>query len=208
MNTQSAAPGWYPDPDGSGGSRWWDGQRWVASSLAPGQVPAPWKVPARRSAWWRLNRRWAILAGGVVAVIAILILITHSDKYSDTERDYLHALKSQAKPGWQLDNDDDLVAQGHESCDALRGGRTASKDIAIGIWGPHSAGESFARTAAAIRFFCPDQSYKLDDYLNRREDGPSSPPVERDPADPGPTLPGPSCRQRQNGGPWTICDNP
>lgn len=28
-------PGWYPDPGGSGGSRWWDGQKW-AENAAPG----------------------------------------------------------------------------------------------------------------------------------------------------------------------------
>jgi uncharacterized RDD family membrane protein YckC len=38
------APGWYPDPGGSGGQRWWDGVRWT-DHLAP-PPPAPWSSPA------------------------------------------------------------------------------------------------------------------------------------------------------------------
>jgi|GEM_PF-3367939 len=36
------APGWYDDPSGSGGQRWWDGQRWgVEQRLAVPPAPMP-----------------------------------------------------------------------------------------------------------------------------------------------------------------------
>ena len=28
-------PGWYPDPDGRGGQRWWDGTRWTEHHTPP-----------------------------------------------------------------------------------------------------------------------------------------------------------------------------
>jgi len=33
--------GWYSDPDGSGGQRWWDGQRWTSRRLPPTSGPTP-----------------------------------------------------------------------------------------------------------------------------------------------------------------------
>jgi Protein of unknown function (DUF2510) len=33
-------PGWYADPAGGGGWRWWDGTRWT-EHLAPASPPAP-----------------------------------------------------------------------------------------------------------------------------------------------------------------------
>ncbi|NUU06295.1 DUF2510 domain-containing protein [Leifsonia sp. C5G2] len=39
------APGWYPDPHGSGALRWWDGTRWSDQLAA---APSPYTAPQRR----------------------------------------------------------------------------------------------------------------------------------------------------------------
>jgi hypothetical protein len=36
-----APPGWYPDPAGGPGQRWWDGYAWSESVVVPQQPPAP-----------------------------------------------------------------------------------------------------------------------------------------------------------------------
>ncbi|EOO5820224.1 DUF2510 domain-containing protein, partial [Escherichia coli] len=52
MTTPPTAAGWYPDPDGSGGQRYWDGTEWTAqrpegpefteeTSAWPAELP-PW----------------------------------------------------------------------------------------------------------------------------------------------------------------------
>jgi hypothetical protein len=64
--------GWFPDPSGSGGQRYWDGQQWTSHSqpsnpypggTAAGQPPAP------------SRQRNLTLWGGVVAVIATVLVI-------------------------------------------------------------------------------------------------------------------------------------
>ncbi|MGH1526445.1 DUF2510 domain-containing protein [Leifsonia sp. L25] len=46
MTDQNApAPGWYPDPQGSGALRWWDGAHWTEHA-APVPAPAPAFAPA------------------------------------------------------------------------------------------------------------------------------------------------------------------
>ncbi|MFK4728823.1 DUF2510 domain-containing protein [Agromyces mediolanus] len=42
---QQIAPGWYPDPAGGGGQRWWDGIGWT-EHLAPAAAPAASAAPA------------------------------------------------------------------------------------------------------------------------------------------------------------------
>ncbi|MGY1705568.1 LURP-one-related/scramblase family protein [Geodermatophilus sp. SYSU D00697] len=39
MTLPPPPPGWYPDPAGSGGTRWWDGQGWTAHVQAPAPPP-------------------------------------------------------------------------------------------------------------------------------------------------------------------------
>jgi hypothetical protein len=36
-----APPGWYPDPAGGPGQRWWDGYAWTEATVLPQQAPPP-----------------------------------------------------------------------------------------------------------------------------------------------------------------------
>jgi hypothetical protein len=56
-------PGWYADPGGSGGQRWWDGTRWTehvhrAVGAPPAAPAAPTAAnpvkPRYRQKWWHL----------------------------------------------------------------------------------------------------------------------------------------------------------
>jgi Protein of unknown function (DUF2510) len=35
-----ATPDWYPDPSGTGGERWWDGNQWTDHVRPPAPIPA------------------------------------------------------------------------------------------------------------------------------------------------------------------------
>ncbi|MGY1600874.1 phospholipid scramblase-related protein [Geodermatophilus sp. SYSU D00815] len=41
MTQPPPPPGWYPDPAGSGGTRWWNGQGWTEHVQAPAAPPSP-----------------------------------------------------------------------------------------------------------------------------------------------------------------------
>ena len=55
--------GWYPDPSGAPGQRYWDGRQWTAHSApaAPAIPPAPPKVP--------MTAKSKVLLGVVIAVV-------------------------------------------------------------------------------------------------------------------------------------------
>lgn len=75
-------PGWYPDPDKSGGLRWWDGQYWSEQrkpSLPAGGYPQVFHYRPPNGAvhiWqaWTRNTRVALIVGGGLALIVALII--------------------------------------------------------------------------------------------------------------------------------------
>ena len=44
-------PGWYPDPTGSGGQRWWDGVSW-SDHVAPGVTQSGWDTQPQAQVGW------------------------------------------------------------------------------------------------------------------------------------------------------------
>jgi hypothetical protein len=60
---QTSSAGYYPDPAGSGGFRYWDGAMWTDAPVVP-------KLP------WRKRFRiiiWSIIAGILIAIAPIVI---------------------------------------------------------------------------------------------------------------------------------------
>ncbi len=57
MNTMSQ-PGWYPDPSGSGGPRYWDGHQWTAG-------PTP--EQGSKTLWW--------VVGGIILVGLVVVAL-------------------------------------------------------------------------------------------------------------------------------------
>src|SRR6218665_2902761 len=79
--TTPTPPGWYPDVERPGGSRWWDGIQWTEHRSAPVAVGAP-QVPypgyfagaatplwaplygaTMRQAWTRFWKKYATFSG-------------------------------------------------------------------------------------------------------------------------------------------------
>src|SRR5580704_1868101 len=90
-----AAPNWYPDPSGSGGVRWWDGDRWTEHIAAPPvlvPMPLPWKGyqigrppagpgsladPGIRLAAWLIDAAIFLVVFAVMLTVVLLIATPH-----------------------------------------------------------------------------------------------------------------------------------
>jgi hypothetical protein len=74
MGVHTPAPGWYPDPDGTGMPRYWNGMAWTDHKVAP--APCSPELPKKQ--------KWLFL-GGVIAGILVLAAVGAMMKGSDTE---------------------------------------------------------------------------------------------------------------------------
>ncbi|BBZ55029.1 hypothetical protein MPHO_20210 [Mycolicibacterium phocaicum] len=64
-------PGWYPDPLGGQGARYWDGAQWEGA-IQPGPPTAPQEYPEPPPTREQTRRQWPIWLGlGLAVVIAI-----------------------------------------------------------------------------------------------------------------------------------------
>jgi serine/threonine protein kinase, bacterial len=69
-STSPLSPGWYPDPSGTPGTLYWDGQGWRTAPL-PTAVAEPAPTVSGRSPWlWLLGLAAVVLFIAVVAVFA------------------------------------------------------------------------------------------------------------------------------------------
>lgn len=66
----AVAAGWYPDPEVSGGTRYWDGQTWTEHRRPPPPQPPP-PSPARMA--WRPQGGWFLWIG-VLAVVGFVLI--------------------------------------------------------------------------------------------------------------------------------------
>lgn len=62
--------GWYPDPQGGGAQRYWDGAQWAAADATPASIAAADTVRRLpKLKWWQ----WALIVVGVLVVVSIII---------------------------------------------------------------------------------------------------------------------------------------
>jgi hypothetical protein len=105
-----APPGWYPDPAGGPGQRWWDGYAWSEATVLPQQPPPPpWasapppQAPASQVAPWAVASqrladhnaaglvdtetrmvgigRFAIATPAVCAILTLIIARLNADRW-------------------------------------------------------------------------------------------------------------------------------
>ncbi|MFX4272630.1 DUF2510 domain-containing protein [Propionibacteriaceae bacterium Y1685] len=76
-------PGWYSDPAGGGGYRWWDGRAWTSdTTTTPG--PAPRTASSGGS---RRATPWGWIVGGLAVVLAVILAVAFLVNRSGGPRD-------------------------------------------------------------------------------------------------------------------------
>lgn len=83
MATTQTPAGWYPDPAGGGGQRWWDGYQWATNALPAGMTPVRDMQPGERLALATIDaeqapgrgKALAALICGIVGVVIGLVPI-------------------------------------------------------------------------------------------------------------------------------------
>lgn len=71
MTTPLPPPGWYPDPSGAPGLRYFDGRDWTEHRASGAGMPQPPR-PRKRTVWpWALLGVFVLFFGGCVALIAL-----------------------------------------------------------------------------------------------------------------------------------------
>jgi Protein of unknown function (DUF2510) len=70
-------PGWYRDPDGGDGWRWWDGTSWTASTSAGGNIPSGPSGPKA----WLFGRPWRA-ATAIWVTLFLFINVTTGNSLS------------------------------------------------------------------------------------------------------------------------------
>lgn len=72
MSASGPEHGWYPDPNGSGGERYWDGGAWTRNWRPR---PAPLEN-GPRSDWRRLSGNvQTLIIAGIIAVVLVVIVV-------------------------------------------------------------------------------------------------------------------------------------
>lgn len=138
---QSPAPGWHPDPHGSG-LRWWDGAAWT-EHVHPADGPEARSAPTGR----RLPpTRTLVLLGvlAVVIVIGIVVLVGGGDDSSSSETPESVAPALTAPPP------DAPTADELSKADAMAKERAHTAQIAIETFATENGGKYLAATPAAL----------------------------------------------------------
>lgn len=95
MTGTEAPPNWYPDPSGSGGVRWWDGDTWTEHVAVPPvlvPMPLPWKGyqigrppegpgsladPGKRLAAWLIDAAIFLVVFAAMLTVVLIIAAPH-----------------------------------------------------------------------------------------------------------------------------------
>ena len=108
--------GWYQDPGGSNGLRWYDGERWTEHVAPPGPLPAGGRATTtpdgRPLAGWGRRLGAYLLDGLAVAVVANLIGLPWLRQVVDVYVDYLDDVMSASSEGRSVPPSDTFAFYG------------------------------------------------------------------------------------------------